>query len=301
MQQIDLNCDMGESPEAIADGTQEALLRSITSANIACGGHAGDAQTMRTTIKQAIRAGVAIGAHPGYPDQANFGRLELNMPLEALTASVCEQVRALAEIAAACGARLIHVKPHGALYNQAVKNRDLAAVIAEGVTDALGTGISTAGSVSDTTAASGSDTGDAAAPPILLLGKSNRGARTKEPGTRKTEHDIILVGLAGSPMLDVFRHASFPVAAEAFADRRYEPDGTLRSRKFDNALIHDPAEAARQAVSIAQHGSVTAHDGTVVKLTAQTICIHGDTPGAPQIAAAVAQALRAAGVGVHSL
>src|SRR5258707_773739 len=138
MKRIDLNCDLGELPEAIADGTQQALLRSITSANVACGGHAGDAQTMRTTIEQAVRAGVAIGAHPGYPDRANFGRLELDMPLEALAASVCEQVRALAEIAAACGARLIHVKPHGALYNQAVKNRDLAAAIAAGVAKAVG-------------------------------------------------------------------------------------------------------------------------------------------------------------------
>src|SRR5439155_11406297 len=103
-------CDMGELPEAIADGTQQTLLRSITSANVACGGHAGDPQTMRTTIKQAARAGVAIGAHPGYADRANFGRLELDMPLEALAVSVCEQVRALAEIAAACGARLAHVK-----------------------------------------------------------------------------------------------------------------------------------------------------------------------------------------------
>src|SRR5579863_5750916 len=130
---IDLNCDLGELPEAIADGTQEALLRSITSANIACGGHAGDAQTMRITIEQALRAGVAVGAHPGYPDRANFGRLEMQMPHESLAASVCQQVCALAEIAAACGTRLVHVKPHGALYNQAVKDRALAAAIAVGV------------------------------------------------------------------------------------------------------------------------------------------------------------------------
>src|SRR5258708_5400772 len=259
MQHIDLNCDMGELLEAIADGTQQALLRSITSANVACGGHAGDSQTMRTTIEQAVRAGVAIGAHPGYPDRANFGRLELGMPLEALAASVCEQVRALAEIAAACGARLMHVKPHGALYSQAVKDRALAAAIAAGVAKAR----------------SECSSGFIPLP--------------------------VLVGLAGSPMLEGFRQAGFLVAAEAFADRRYEPDGTLRSRKFDDALIREPAEAARQALSIPQHGIVTAHDCTEVQLVAHTICIHGDTPGAPQIAATVARALRDAGIALRSL
>jgi 5-oxoprolinase (ATP-hydrolysing) subunit A len=254
MTRIDLNCDMGELPEAIADGTQEALLRSITSANVACGGHAGDERTMRTTVEQALRAGAAVGAHPGYPDRENFGRLELKMPLDAVTDAVREQVCTLARVAAACGAKLVHVKPHGALYNQAVRNRELAEAIAKGVTKAVGT--QTDG-----------------------LGK-----------------DLVVVGLAGSPMLNVFRQAGFTVAAEAFADRRYEPDGTLRSRKFENALVRDPAEAAKQALSIAAHGIVTAHDGTAVKLSAQTICIHGDTPGAPQIAATVARTLRDAGV-----
>jgi 5-oxoprolinase (ATP-hydrolysing) subunit A len=264
MPTIDLNCDMGELPEAIADGTQEALLRSITSANVACGGHAGDMQMMRTTIEQAIQAGVAVGAHPGYPDRTNFGRFELKMSPEALADSICQQVRALAEIAAACRTRLVQVKPHGALYNQAVKDRTLAEAFANGVAQAI----------------------DAEK-------RSTRGAGfIPQP---------VLVGLAGSPMLDVFRQAGFPVAAEGFADRRYETDGTLRSRKFDDALIRDPAEAARQAVSIAQRGIVTAHDGSQVKLTAQTICIHGDPPGAPQIAAAVAHALREAGISLRGL
>jgi 5-oxoprolinase (ATP-hydrolysing) subunit A len=251
MTHIDLNCDMGELPEAIADGTQEALLRSITSANVACGGHAGDEHTMRATIEQALQAGVAVGAHPGYPDRENFGRLELKMPPEAIADSVYQQVRALDAVAAACGAKLMHVKPHGALYNQAVKNRELAQAIARGVA--------------------------------------------------KWRKDVVLVALAGSPMLDVFRQAGFAVAAEAFADRRYEPDGTLRSRKFENALIRDPTEAAKQALSIAQRGIVTAHDGTEVKLSAQTICIHGDTPGAPQIASAVARTLRNVGFTVGAL
>jgi UPF0271 protein len=251
MTRIDLNCDMGELPEAIADGTQEALLRSITSANVACGGHAGDEQTMRTTIEQALRASVAVGAHPGYPDRQNFGRLELKMSAEAVAGFVYEQVRALAEVATKCSAKLVHVKPHGALYNQAVKNRELAEAIGQGVA--------------------------------------------------KFSKNLVLMGLANSPMLDVFRKVGFPVAAEAFADRRYESDGTLRSRKFDNALIRDPAEAAKQALGIAQRGIVTAHDGTEVKLSAQTICIHGDTPGSVQIAAAVARALRDAGVTLRAV
>ena len=246
MKRIDLNCDMGELPEAIADGTQEALLRSITSANVVCGGHAGDEHTMRTTIEQALRAGVAVGAHPGYPDRENFGRLELKMPAQVVADSVYEQVRVLAEVAAACGTKLVHVKPHGALYNQAVKNRELAEAIAQGVA--------------------------------------------------RYDKKLVLMGLAESPMLDVFREAGFAVAAEAFADRRYEPDGTLRSRKFDDALIRDPEQATKQALSIAQRGIVTARDGSEVKLTAQTICIHGDTPGSVQIAAAVARMLREAGV-----
>src|SRR5579859_5819400 len=246
MKHIDLNCDMGEMPEHISDGTQEALMRSITSVNIACGGHAGDAQTMATTIEQALRHKLAVGAHPGYPDRENFGRLELNLSPQAIADSIHAQVQALAKIAERHGVRLTHVKPHGALYNQAVRNRQLAQAIATGVA--------------------------------------------------RLRCDVVLVGLAGSLMLDVFRQAGFPVAAEAFADRRYEPDGTLRSRKHPDALLSDPAEAAQQALSIAQRGIVTAHDGTEVQLVAQTICIHGDTPGSPQIAAAIARALRAAGV-----
>jgi UPF0271 protein len=272
MKRIDLNCDMGELPEAIADGTQEALMRSVTSVNIACGGHAGDEQTMKTTIEQALRWNVAIGAHPGYPDRKNFGRLELKISPEAVADSVCEQVRALAEIAATCGAKLVHVKPHGALYNQAVKNRELAEAIAEGVKKA----------VADVAAA---------------LRRCSEALRP----CRCLSEDVVLVGLANSPMLDVFRNAGFAVAAEAFADRRYEPDGTLRSRKFEDALIRNPEEAAWQALAIAEQGLIIASDGTEVSVDAQTLCIHGDTPGAPEIAAKVARILREAGVTLGAL
>jgi UPF0271 protein len=244
--QIDLNCDMGELPAAMADGTQEALMRSLTSVNIACGGHAGDEQTMKATVEQAMRWKLAIGAHPGYPDRANFGRTEMSLPAESVSNFVEEQVREVAEIAESCGARVVHVKPHGALYNQAALNREIAGAIATGVA--------------------------------------------------RWGREVVLVGLAGSSMLDVFREAGFAVAAEAFADRRYEADGTLRSRKFADALITDPAEAGQQALNIVERRKVVACDGTDVPVKAQTICIHGDTPGAHVIATAVARVFREAGI-----
>jgi 5-oxoprolinase (ATP-hydrolysing) subunit A len=244
--QIDLNSDMGEFAAAVADGTQEQLMRSLTSVNIACGGHAGDAQTMRATIEQALRSGVAIGAHPGYADRENFGRVDLRRPAEEVAESVYEQVCALARIAQEGGARVEHVKPHGALYNQAARDPQLARAIARGVA--------------------------------------------------RWNRDVVMVGLAGSLMLEVFREAGFLVAAEAFADRRYEADGSLRSRKFADALIREPEEAAQQALRIVEQESVVASDGTEVMVAAQTICLHGDTPGAAQIAARVAEALRGAGV-----
>ena len=251
MQRIDLNCDMGEIPEAIADGTQESLMKWISSANIACGGHAGDSKTMEATIRQALRHNLAIGAHPGYPDRENFGRIELKCSSGEVTEFVQEQVEALAAIAALLGAKIRHVKPHGALYNQAVHDAELAAAIAEGVAC--------------------------------------------------WNREVVLVGLAGSPMLDVFRDAGFAVAAEAFADRLYEPDGTLRARKHDDALIRDPESAGQQAVNIAVHGKIIARGGAQVPVNAQTLCIHGDTPGSDKIAAAVAKALGRAGVSVQPL
>jgi UPF0271 protein len=225
---------MGEVPAHIVDGTQEALMASVTSVNIACGGHAGDAASMETTIRQALRHGVAVGAHPGYPDRENFGRFELDMPPQAIADSVYTQVALFGHIAERCGAKVVHVKAHGALYNQAVKNAVLCRAIADGV--------------------------------------------------RRWRRDVVLVGLAGSAMLDYFREAGFAVAAEAFADRAYEADGTLRSRKLAGALIEDPEMAAEQAVRIVEEGK------------AQTICVHGDTPGAVRIAGRVAGKLRESGV-----
>jgi UPF0271 protein len=248
---IDLNCDMGEMPEAIADGTQEALMAYLTSVNIACGAHAGDEAAMRKTIEQAMRRKLAIGAHPGYADRANFGRLELDLSADEIAESVFEQVTKLGEIAAKCGARVGHVKAHGALYNQAARDAAVAEAIAEGVA---------------------------------------RGRR-----------DVVLVGLAGSVMVETFRRAGFSVAAEAFADRRYEPNGSLRSRKFADALVSNPADAAAQALHIAQSGRVAASDGREIRVEAQTICIHGDTPGAVKIAATIGERLKNAGIELRPL
>jgi UPF0271 protein len=223
---IDLNCDMGELDDAAHEA---ALMAYITSANIACGGHAGDAQTMERTARLALERGVRIGAHPGYPDRENFGRLEIEMTGEAIAETVYAQIARLDEVVRRLGGTIVHVKPHGALYNVAVRNGEVARAIAEG-------------------------------------------AARWNPRTT-------LFGLAGSPMLDVWRTMGMAVAGEAFADRRYEADGTLRSRKFADALITDPAAAASQALRFAREG------------LAETICVHGDTPGSVAILKACREAL----------
>jgi UPF0271 protein len=223
---IDLNCDMGELEDAPHEA---ALMAYITSANIACGGHAGDAQTMERTARLALERGVRIGAHPGYPDRENFGRLEIAMTPEAIADTVHAQIARLDEVVRRLGGAIVHVKPHGALYNVAVRNPEVARAIALGV------------------------------------------ARWSPRCT--------LFGLAGSPMLDVWRTMGMTVAGEAFADRRYEPDGALRSRKFPDALITDPQEAAAQALRLARQG------------LADTICVHGDTPGSVAILQACREAL----------
>ena len=229
---IDLNCDMGELEDA---AVEEALMPHITSANIACGEHAGSDEIMLRTVRLAARHGVSVGAHPGYPDRANFGRVEMPLTAAEIAETVFAQITRLAKT----GAALAHVKPHGALYNVAAKKPEVAAAIADGVT-------------------------------------------RWNPGT-------VLVGLAGSKMLDVWRDRGFRVAAEAFADRRYEPDGSLRSRQFSDALITDPEIAAEQAVRLVREGR------------AQTLCIHSDTPGSVRTMVAVAEALRAARITLKPL
>ena len=229
---IDLNCDMGE----LEDSAHEAaLMQYITSANIACGGHAGDEATMERTARLAIERGVRIGAHPGYPDRANFGRIEMAMTSAAIEHTIQEQIERLEAVVRRLGAEIVHVKPHGAIYNVAVRNAEVARAIGSGVA--------------------------------------------------KWNPRVPVFGLAASPMLEVWRAMGLTAMGEAFADRRYEPDGTLRSRKLPGALITDPREAARQAVRLAREGH------------AQTICVHGDTPGAVEILIAVREALQAEGLG----
>jgi UPF0271 protein len=223
---IDLNCDMGELEDARHEA---ALMESITSANIACGGHAGDEATMERTTRLALERGIRIGAHPGYPDRANFGRIEMPMSAAEIEATVREQIERLDAVVRRLGGEIVHVKPHGALYNVAVRNETVARAIGAGIAQ-------------------------------------------WNPKTT-------VFGLAGSPMLDWWRQMGLEVAAEGFADRRYEPDGTLRSRKFPDALITDPQAAAAQAVRLAREG------------VAQTICVHGDTPGAVEILKACRKAL----------
>ncbi|MGO9239393.1 MAG: 5-oxoprolinase subunit PxpA [Bryobacteraceae bacterium] len=249
MKSIDLNCDLGER-EDLAPDVQELLLESVTSANIACGAHAGSEALMALTIRQALRHGVAVGAHPGYADRANFGRLELALPLEEIEASVEQQVRTLMRIAAQVGAEVRYVKPHGALYNQAARDNALAAAIARAVA--------------------------------------------------RVQPRLGLVGLAGSGMLQVWSEAGFRVAAEAFADRRYESDGSLRSRRHGDAVLDSPGPAVAQALAIAIQGAAVAPDGSIVRIQAQTLCIHGDTPGAAAIARAVRRRLEERGVAVRS-
>lgn len=237
---IDLNCDLGEDPARVQ--ADIALLDHVTSANIACGGHAGDEATMRSIILACMSRGVRIGAHPGYEDRANFGRVSLPLSPEQVKVSVAAQVRRLVDVANACGATLSHVKPHGALYHDAMHRREMADAIAEAVRSAAGA--------------------------------------------------LALVGLAGAPAMAWWAAAGFPVIAEAFADRRYEADGSLRARTRAGAMIEDPVQAGRQARLIATESRVILDDGAVIRVQAQTICIHSDAPGSASTAESVASALR---------
>jgi UPF0271 protein len=243
---IDLNCDLGEGPARIADGRDLALLDLVTSANIACGGHAGDESTMRAVIRAAQSRGVKIGAHPGYPDRANFGRMEVPLSISDLKSQISDQIAALVSIARSEGASLHHVKPHGALYHAAMSRSEVAEAVAMA-----------AASISPTPA---------------------------------------LVGLCGSPTLELWRSMGFSVLAEAFADRRYEADGSLRSRSDPDAMITDPDEAADQARSIVMLGRVLAVENRSVRLTADTICIHSDTPNSVDLARCVRRSLESEGV-----
>lgn len=256
---IDLNCDLGEIPALIDAGVDRELLSIVTSANIACGGHAGDEQTMRRTVRDAIAAGVAIGAHPSFPDRENFGRLEMAMSPQEIEASVREQIAVLGKIAREEGAELRHVKPHGALYHAVLKSVEMAKAIARAA--------------------------GAWSPSLILVEQ----AKATPPSDPSAEAD-------GLHPLDLWRSMGFRVAGEAFADRRYEPDGSLRARSREGAVLHDAREVAGQAVGVALGRGVLTSADTTIPLRADTICVHGDTPGAVAMARAVRTGLEAAGV-----
>jgi UPF0271 protein len=245
--QMDLNADLGESFGHWTLGDDEALVRHITSANLACGFHAGDFRIMERTVALCREAGVAVGAQPGYPDLLGFGRRPIPFIADEVESLVRYQIGALEAFCRSAGVEMQHVKPHGALYNQAAVDRALAEAIARAVAS--------------------------------------------------FSRDLALVGLAGSQAFgEAAAHAGLRLVPEAFADRRYMPDGTLQPRSEAGSLMTDAATAAAQAVSIATRGLVEAHDGSAVTVAAESICCHGDTPGAVGIAAAVRAALTDAGV-----
>lgn len=240
---VDLNADIGEGA-----AHDDAVLREVTSANVACGAHAGGPAEMRRTILRCLELGVAVGAHPGFEDREHFGRRELALPAAEVTALVARQLERIARIADEEGATLAHVKAHGALYNIAARDEEVALAIADAV--------------------------------------------------RAHDERLVVFGLAGSRMVAAAARRGLSVAAEAFLDRGYMPDGSLVPRTRPDALLHDPEEAARRAVAMVHEGRVTAVDGTTVVLRPDTCCVHGDGENAAALIARVRRALEDAGVAI---
>ena len=248
MKTLDLNCDMGEGFGAWRMGDDATLLDHVTSANIACGFHAGDPGTIHRTVELALEKGVAVGAHPSLPDLQGFGRRRMNVsPAEAYD-MVLYQIGALAGFTTACGGKLAHVKPHGALYNMAAKDAQLARAIARAVRDF-----------------------DAA---------------------------LVLFGLAGSELVRAGEQAGLITANEVFADRTYQADGSLTPRTQPDAMIHTADAAIAQVRRMVGEGRVRSQQGSDVTVKADTLCIHGDEPGAVEFAKRIRQALDADGVRV---
>ena len=249
--QVDLNCDLGESFGRYRLGEDEAMLRVVTSANIACGLHAGDPQVMARTVALARQNGVAVGAHPGYPDLQGFGRREMSLAPDELEACILYQLGALGAFTRAAGVPLVHVKPHGALYNTVARDSRLADAVARAVAafDAY----------------------------------------------------LVVVTLPDSALGQAARSLGLRVAREGFADRAYRADGTLAPRSQPGAVIHDPAQVAERAVRMVTRGEVLTANGQAIPLRVDTLCIHGDTPGAAGIAAQLRAALEAAGVQIAPL
>jgi UPF0271 protein len=241
MPTVDLNCDMGESFGPWKMGSDAELMEYISSANIACSFHAGDPTTMRKTAEMAIAKGVAIGAHPGYPDLQGFGRRAMTLKPEEVFDIVVYQVSALKGICESLGGHLHHVKAHGALYNQAAKDESLAEAIASAVA--------------------------------------------------KIDPNLILFGMSGSHLISEAEKLGLKTAAEVFADRTYQPDGSLTPRTESNALIHDVDNSIAQVLQMVRSQTVTATNGESVPLRAETVCIHGDGSNAVEFAKAIRRSL----------
>ncbi|MFT3814440.1 MAG: 5-oxoprolinase subunit PxpA [Acidovorax sp.] len=249
MKHIDLNSDLGESLGAWRMGDDAAMLGIVTSANVACGFHAGDAAGILATLKAAKERGVAVGAHVAYPDLAGFGRRNMDVASADLVADVIYQIGALQGLAAAAGTQVRYVKPHGALYN--------------------------------------------------TIAHDERQARDVIAAIRAIDPTLALVALAGAPLVRWAEDAGLRVVAEAFADRAYTPQGTLVSRREKGSVLHDPAVVAQRMLRLVHEGVVEAIDGSLAKVRAESICVHGDSPGAVAMAAEVRRALEQAGVALQ--
>ena len=248
---IDLNCDLGEHHDEESERREAAILPHVSSANVACGVHAGSAAVMRKTMLAARELGLAVGAHPSLNDRAHFGRRELTVSEDEVYELTLYQLGASAAIARAVNIRLNHVKPHGALYNMAARDRRLAGAIVHAVRDF-------------------------------------------DPG-------LVVYGLSGSFLIAAAEELGLKCASEVFADRRYQSDGSLTPRTEADALIHDVHEAASQVLDMIERGFVRARDGSAVSVRAETVCIHGDAPGAQQFARHLRNILSEAGIELFSV
>jgi UPF0271 protein len=248
---VDLNADVGESLGPWVLGNDAGILPSVTSVSVACGFHAGDPGVMRETVALARRHKVAIGAHPGLPDLAGFGRRQMRLSPREIEDLVVYQIGALSAVVTSQGGRLQHVKPHGALYNMAAGEPLVAAAIARAIAS--------------------------------------------------VDRALILVGLSGSALIDAGRDAGLRTASEVFADRGYSADGSLLPRDAEGALVHDVGAVSARAVEMVRQRAVSLHDGQRLEVRPDTICIHGDTPGAPELARSVREALERAGVELRAM
>lgn len=251
MYRVDLNSDLGESFGPYSIGCDELVLREVTSANVACGWHGGDPLVLDRTLAVAKAQGVAVGAHPGFPDLMGFGRREMKVSSEEARAYVLYQLGAFAAFAQKHGLPIQHLKAHGALYNMAARDMQLALAVAGAVKDF-------------------------------------------DPG-------IILLGLAGSKLLEAGAELGLKVASEVFADRAYEPDGSLMNRRKPGAVLHDEDAILRRAVRMVKEGLVTAADGTDIPVRADSICVHGDDPQAVALTRRLRAGLAAEGVALMPL